>query len=685
MWCVLSLSATAAPSVVLNEIMYNPPRELDDLQYLELFNQTSNRVSLGGWSFKSGLDFVFPENTLLAPGGYLVLSKNPLAFRKHYGTNTPVLGPFKGKLKHGGEHVELITASGATADSVRFDDRSPWPLGPDGFGPSLERISPAGSSSSPDNWSASTMPQTRRAAGSPGKRNESFAATPIPSYSNLAVSQGKSGQPTVIECDIFDETGVTNAVLKVATVAGTRPIQEHEIALERIKGDSKKGRYRGEIKAANAGSVIRYRLVATNQTGLARSLPGENEPAPTFSYFAGPNTNNSFVPFAYLGQTGNSQNRNQAPSSRFFRQDAAATGASRGNSYLVYAPTNNGPIQVFDYIRIVPRKGGWKVHFRKDQPLEGLSDINLIFEYDARYVLAEHLAYELFTKSGVPAPKSGHVRVWSNGRPVGYHLLVEQPNRDFLKRTGRDESANLYKIIWHGQDIQSQHEKKSNFTNGHDDIKQIVAQLEQTQGKAQWAVIEKNFNVAEFTSYYAVNMCIQNWDGFFNNHTVYHDLKPNGKWGIIPWDKDKTWGDHDGASSTYNWYEMPLTYGMRNDKPPGDLKSMFQRGPFGNSAWWRPPGWFSGPLLANPEFRKRFLDRLQEICNSKFTEAELNPIINQLEKRLEPEVRFRAAAFGQNPSQALSDLRRHIESFRNQVVHRRKFILAELAKTRPER
>ena len=56
-------------------------------------------------------------------------------------------------------------------------------------------------------------------------------------------------------------------------------------------------------------------------------------------------------------------------------------------------------------------------------------------------------------------------------------------------------------------------------------------------------------------------MCIQNWDGFFNNYFAYHAPGKEGKWEIIQWDLDKTWGDFDGASSNYDWYSMPLTFG----------------------------------------------------------------------------------------------------------------------------
>lgn len=208
----------------------------------------------------------------------------------------------------------------------------------------------------------------------------------------------------------------------------------------------------------------------------------------------------------------------------------------------------------------------------------------------------------------------------------------------------------------------------------------LVEQLQRATGEPQWQLIQEHFNVEEFINYYAVNMCLQNWDGFFNNYFVYHDLKPGGKWEIIPWDEDKTWGEYDGGPGDYSWYAMPMPMGMAGDQPPGDLRSRFQRGPFGASMWWRPPGWFSGPLLANPEFRKRFLARLKELCDTVFTEREFLPVILALERRLRPEVEFRAQALGQDPEAALTEFSRHMASFQRQLVNRRKFILGELAR-----
>jgi hypothetical protein len=123
---------------------------------------------------------------------------------------------------------------------------------------------------------------------------------------------------------------------------------------------------------------------------------------------------------------------------------------------------------------------------------------------------------------------------------------------------------------------------------------------------------------------------------------------------------------------------MPLTYGM------DDGRGHSNRGFFGGG-WWRPPGWFSGPLLANPGFRRVFLAKLNEICTNAFTEEKMVPLINALEKRLEPEIPIRARLMGQNPRLALDRFYNDIQSLRNLVKYRRQFILEELPKDRAAR
>jgi hypothetical protein len=119
---------------------------------------------------------------------------------------------------------------------------------------------------------------------------------------------------------------------------------------------------------------------------------------------------------------------------------------------------------------------------------------------------------------------------------------------------------------------------------------------------------------------------------------------------------------------------MPLNFGMNGVGESGS--GFFGRRGF--DGWWRPPGYFSGPLLANPEFRQRFLARLREICETVFNETKMLPLIEAMERRLEPEIPVRARAVGEDPAAAQKQFRADIDSFRRQVTNRRKFILSEL-------
>jgi hypothetical protein len=96
--------------------------------------------------------------------------------------------------------------------------------------------------------------------------------------------------------------------------------------------------------------------------------------------------------------------------------------------------------------------------------------------------------------------------------------------------------------------------------------------------------------------------------------------------------------------------------------------------------WWRQGGWFSGPLLAQPDFRERFLTRLKTFVNEEFTEEKFRPVIDDLARRLEPEVRHRAEVRGSTEESLLRQFRADMDSFRRQLTGRRAFLVKELGK-----
>lgn len=682
-WLLLAAwlaSSTATAEVVINEVMYHPPDDHAELQFIELYNAGTARMDLSGWSFHKGIKLTFTNGTMLDPGAYAVACANRAALLQHYGPQIPVLGEFTGHLKHGGERIELADAAGRVVDAMKFSDHSPWPLAADGKSASLERICATAPSNLPENWTSSRLPATERATGTPGRRNDSQATNLPPMVRAVQFTAAVPGEPTPVNATVEDSDGVRSVTLRYRIIDNDPTDSEQSLPMSRMAGDEHSGAYTAAIPPQTSGRLIRFQIEAHDAVGGVRRFPADHELRPALSTFVASNTNTSAIGFYQLRQLGS---RAQSGPSRFNnRRPDNTLDPTQGKAALLYLPAGGGAPVTFDFIHLIPRQGGWKIHLPKDRPLDGMSTVNVIFEGRARWALAEALSYEVFRACGVPTPKSGHVRVWLDGRLLGYHLTIGQPNKTFVREHELTSGGNLYKLLWYGHGLVGQHEKKTNLRTGHADLEQLIAGLKPSKDEAQWQFIRENFAVDEFINYYAANQCIQNWDGFFNNYFAYHEPNAGGKWWIFPWDEDKTWGDFNDAPTDYPWVSMPLTFGMKGDQEPKGSGLPHQSHPWGSVTWWRPGGWFSGPLLANPQFRERFLTRLKGVCETVFTEDKMLPVINAMERRLQPEVRIRAIAAGEDPKLAVTEFRHDMDSFRHQLKSRRAFLLSELAKAK---
>jgi hypothetical protein len=150
--------------IVLNELMYHDPDE-EMAEYIEIFNNGPNGVNLGDWEF-IGVEFEFPNETLLDPQSLLVVADDADAFAAKYETNSLVMGNYSGSLSNSGERISLLNADDIVVDTVQYQDQFPWPVTPDGLGASLERACVLAEFDNPDHWIASPVMNP-----SPGEQN----------------------------------------------------------------------------------------------------------------------------------------------------------------------------------------------------------------------------------------------------------------------------------------------------------------------------------------------------------------------------------------------------------------------------------------------------------------------------------------------------------------------------------
>jgi hypothetical protein len=152
----------AADSVVtFNELMYHPPGTNEaNLEWLEVHNQMALDADLSAWTIGGGVQFIFPEGTIVTAGGYLVVASNPNTL----GFNA--VGPFTGRLGNSGDHLELRDRNGRLMDALDFKDGGKWPPAADGAGVSLAKRDPKSASANAENWKASFV-----IGGTPLSRN----------------------------------------------------------------------------------------------------------------------------------------------------------------------------------------------------------------------------------------------------------------------------------------------------------------------------------------------------------------------------------------------------------------------------------------------------------------------------------------------------------------------------------
>lgn len=182
----LTLNATNARPlvgpVVITEIMFQPPlvgtNENYTEEFIELQNVAATNVPLylpafptNTWRLGNAVSFNFPTNVILPVGGrLLVVGFDPktnatmlVNFRATYGltTNTPIYGPWSGRLDNSGEAIELKFPDAPELDGfvpyvmvekVSYRPASPWPEGAAGTGQSLQRRTLPDYANDPMNW-----------------------------------------------------------------------------------------------------------------------------------------------------------------------------------------------------------------------------------------------------------------------------------------------------------------------------------------------------------------------------------------------------------------------------------------------------------------------------------------------------------------------------------------------------
>ena len=158
-------------TTVINEINYNSSDDYNSDDWVELINPGEIEIDISDWILKdddNSHGYTIPDETVIQPNNYLVLAKDMDLFSSSYPDINNVIGPFDFSLSGGGDQVRIFDSDGVLIDSVQYDDIDPWPVEPDGNGPTLELINPTLDNLLSESWAASTD------NGTPGAQNSTY-------------------------------------------------------------------------------------------------------------------------------------------------------------------------------------------------------------------------------------------------------------------------------------------------------------------------------------------------------------------------------------------------------------------------------------------------------------------------------------------------------------------------------
>lgn len=319
--------------VVINEIHYNSRNSKIRNSFVELYNDGPAAADLTGWRFSGGLDYRFPQGTILEAGGFLTVCEDPATMQSFF--NVTSLGPWEGAvrtyadgavetggLSNDGDRIRLRDAADSVVEEIDYGNHSPWPSEANGGGCSLERIHPRLDGSHGANWApAKAGGNLATDIASPGAVNLRYSLTAAPAVRQVrhTPQAPTDGDAIVITAKITDSDGVTSASLnfQICTagnfVPSTLPKKisggnfvgvntplalnpEFESAAnwaespmndDGINGDALGGDgiWTAVIPKQANRTLVRYRITATDNQGTAARFPLIADPSLNFACF----------------------------------------------------------------------------------------------------------------------------------------------------------------------------------------------------------------------------------------------------------------------------------------------------------------------------------------------------------------------------------------------------------------
>ncbi len=626
------------PAIVLSEIQYNPNTR-NEREFVELHNRTDQEIDVSGYAFTNGIAYVVPEGTTIAAGGYLLVAKDPAEFERL--TDVKVIGPYEGQLSDSGERLTLSDGD-CEVESVRYDDRAPWPTGADGTRRSLERINYETLADDFHSWRTA---ETFR-NDTPGSENSSFGIPTHPVINAALTSPRQpSSQDTItVSIDLDVVPARIKEVLLRWEVVTTQvsELQTVVMAMEALGDASTQAT--AQLPPQASQSLVRYDLEVTLDDDTVLQLPHEAEPFPFKSIFVYDFEIPHALPILWM----------------FARKPTNLRPRLVPSGAVVLETGSQEPL-VFGDALSRDSGNGQKLKFAKGNEYREDRTLNIIPRL-SRFgspisAHVEGLGFVLFRSFGALSPRAEWVRLIDFHNTETQHgraLVVQQVNERFFAMNGLDPDGDIYKL-------DKVMLKQNNIGSGSQRQVDLVGQLRSSDLTARRTAIDNNLDIENVLQYSAISMMMANWDGYHNNHFLYDGLTPESRWKLIPWDLDQVF--------LPCCIDMPVSWPKNGNPIPG---AVFQTE--------RPAGLMLAAVhsFADLDDAYRAFLRAEMQPGGRFTVEAVNALIEPIEQSLLSDLSLHESFAGTTFDQERTDITGGYASIRSFVESRVSYLLSVL-------
>ena len=188
-------------------------------------------------------------------------------------------------------------------------------------------------------------------------------------------------------------------------------------------------------------------------------------------------------------------------------------------------------------------------------------------------------AYNLFNAMGIPASKTGWVRLYINGVDRGLYVNVEQPDQVFMAKRFKDVTQHIYEGVAF-KDLKLGNDNGGadsgsflvdygwKVTPNKNDLTNLINYASDCEDKTRYQGLLTVTDRALLIRAFAVENFLGHWDSYSGPDINNYFLRSNtrNKFTYIPWGTDQTFGENRKTEVLGDTFHLPLL-SERADQP----------------------------------------------------------------------------------------------------------------------